>query len=83
MKNFSKVKIVCVMMACMLLFTLALSGCDGAGSGSSDNTCSYCHGTGNCASCNGKGFVGTRTCTACRGRGICMKCGGDGNYNGN
>lgn len=63
----------------------------GSGSGSSKSgslykTCHYCHGTGACSSCKGKGVLentysgGWYNCTSCSGTGHCFNCNGRGRY---
>jgi hypothetical protein len=49
-----------------------------------DTRCKYCHGTGNCSSCNGKGYKFNSysghddTCPSCNGSGRCFNCRGTG-----
>jgi hypothetical protein len=49
-----------------------------------DTRCKYCRGTGNCSSCNGKGYKfnpysgHNDTCPSCNGKGRCFNCYGSG-----
>lgn len=67
-------------------------GSSGSGSGSSNpvqphqvtESCSLCHGSGKCASCNGTHRInyqfgsGTLECPNCKPNGACSSCGGSG-----
>lgn len=61
-------------------------GSSGSGSSSSSQStiCKYCRGTGNCSSCNGKGYKFNSysghddTCPSCNGKGRCFNCYGSG-----
>lgn len=57
---------------------------NGGGSSYQSSTCKYCHGTGRCSSCNGKGYKFNPysgeedQCPSCFGNGRCFNCHGSG-----
>ena len=59
------------------------TGSDG-GNNYQSSTCKYCHGTGRCSSCNGKGYKFNPysgeddRCPSCFGNGRCFNCHGSG-----